>query len=338
MFQPNYSLNPLILSNITQIDRFYGQLEGLRLPKKLELNLESKNLIQSSYVSNSIEGNPLSLLEVTNLLLGDRVAVNRDEKEIINYFNILSNLTFDKPLNFKTILEIHKDLMKGVEDNIAGQIRDKRIVVGKYVEKEGKVDVKVKHEPPFHSKLKIEIALEDLLQWLDSNDKMPISLKAGIFHHQFVYIHPFEDGNGRTCRLLTALIFLKSKYLINKYFVIDDYYDIDRLQYSDMLHTADLGDSTKWLEYFTDGVKFSMQSALEKAKNSLTTLNIQDRLSEREEEVLKIIQQRGEITSAMIATQLKVSRQQAHNILSALLDKGFIKKEGSTKSSYYKIT
>jgi len=338
MFQPNYQLNPLILSNITQIDRFYGQLEGLRLPKKLELNLESKNLIQSSYVSNSIEGNPLSLLEVTNLLLGDRVAVNRDEKEIINYFNILSNLTFDKPLNFKTILEIHKDLMKGVEDNIAGQIRDKRIVVGKYVEKEGKVDVKVKHEPPFHSKLKIEIALEDLLQWLDSNDKMPISLKAGIFHHQFVYIHPFEDGNGRTCRLLTALIFLKSKYLINKYFVIDDYYDIDRLQYSDMLHTADLGDSTKWLEYFTDGVKFSMQSALEKAKNSLTTLNIQDRLSEREEEVLKIIQQRGEITSAMIATQLKVSRQQAHNILSALLDKGFIKKEGSTKSSYYKIT
>jgi len=338
MFQPNYSLNPLILSNITQIDRFYGQLEGLRLPKKLELNLESKNLIQSSYVSNSIEGNPLSLLEVTNLLLGDRVAVNRDEKEIVNYFNILSNLTFDRPLNLKTILEIHKDLMKGVEDNIAGQIRDKRIVVGKYVEKEGKVDVKVKHEPPFHSKLKIEIALEDLLQWLDSNDKMPISLKAGIFHHQFVYIHPFEDGNGRTCRLLTALIFLKSKYLINKYFVIDDYYDIDRLQYSDMLHTADLGDSTKWLEYFTDGVKFSMQSALEKAKNSLTTLNIQDRLSEREEEVLKIIQQRGEITSAMIATQLKVSRQQAHNILSALLDKGFIKKEGSTKSSYYKIT
>ena len=241
MFQPNYQLNPLILSNITQIDRFYGQLEGLRLPKKLELNLESKNLIQSSYVSNSIEGNPLSLLEVTNLLLGDRVAVNRDEKEIINYFNILSNLTFDRPLNLKTILEIHKDLMKGVEDNIAGQIRDKRIVVGKYVEKEGKVDVKVKHEPPFHSKLKIEIALEDLLQWLDSNDKMPISLKAGIFHHQFVYIHPFEDGNGRISRFWQTL-FLSENNKIFEFLPIESFIRSRQADYYEYLNLAQKSD------------------------------------------------------------------------------------------------
>jgi len=92
MFKPKFKLTQKLLSNIGQIERFYGQLEGLKIPKKLEINLQRDNLIQSSYVSNSIEGNPLSLREVTNLLLDERVPVNRDEKEVVNYFAILQNL------------------------------------------------------------------------------------------------------------------------------------------------------------------------------------------------------------------------------------------------------
>lgn len=337
MFQPKYRLTKKNLSNITQIERFYGQLETLRLPKKLELNLERSNLIQSSYISNSIEGNLLSLPEVTNLLLNDRVPANRDEKEVRNYFEILKDLGAytDRSISLSIIRQIHQKLLTGVKDKIGGRIRNKKVVVGGYIQKKGKLIFQTKHEPPFHLKLQIERSLKDLFNWLKKEKEIPTAMKAGIFHHHFVYLHPFEDGNGRACRLLTALIFLKDNYLINKYFVLDDYYDIDRSLYSDKLHSADQGDKTEWLEYFSDGVKYSLQGALVKVRDAVDSLSIEDQPSPREKEVLGFLQKRKEITSTDLAEKLKISRQQAHNLLSSLVEKGFLKKKGKTKASYY---
>ncbi len=337
MFEPKFTLTPKLLNNSTHIERLYGQLEGLRLPKKLELNLRERNLIQSSYVSNSIEGNPLSLPEVTNLLLGERVPVNRDEKEVTNYFGILSDLSdyVNTELSIELMLEIHKRLLTGVQDEIAGHIRNEKVVIGRYVDDGGTTSVRVKHEPPSHTADGISAQLLELFAWAKQATELPAPLKAGIFHHHFVYIHPFTDGNGRTCRLLVALLFLKDGYQINRYFVLDDYYDIDRYEYSNSLHTADFGDKTNWLEYFTDGVVFSLQSALDKAKRSSMQLNIEERLTKREAQVLEYAQTNRELTSNEIAEEFEVSRQQAHNLLNALVEKGFLEKKGSTKSSYY---
>jgi Fic family protein len=149
---------------------------------------------------------------------------------------------------------------------------------------------------------------------------------------------PFVDGNGRTVRLLTALLLLQAGYAVNKYFVLDDYYDVDRLAYSDALHTADKGNSTTWIEYFSSGIKYSLQSAIAKARNALSTLRINQRPSQREQELLKIIPDTGEITSSEAASALGVSRQQAYNLLSALVQKGLLKKLGGTKNSYYRLT
>jgi len=338
MFKPKYSLSQQLFNIITQIERLYGQLEALQIPKQLEVNLERDNLVQSSYVSNSIEGNPLSLREVTNLLLDDRVPVNRDEKEVKNYFDILQHLEkyTEKPIDVSLIKDIHKKLLTGVRDDIAGDIRNKKVVVGKYNgEDKENLSLEVKHEPPFHKKDKIKKALENLFEWSNQKDEISPVIKTGIFHHQFVYIHPFTDGNGRVCRLLTALIFLKNNYWINKYFVLDDYYDIDRMQYSDKLHSADFGDKTEWLEYFANGVKYSLQSALSRVKEGLSRLKIEKRPTPKEKQVIEIIRKKRQVTSSDIAEDLDVSRQQAHNLLTSLIEKGIIGKKGKTKSSYY---
>jgi len=340
MPKPNFNLTQGLLKNITQIERLYGQLEALKIPQKLELNLESQNLIQSAYVSNSIEGNPLSHREVTNLLLDERMPVNRDEKEVTNYYNILQNLKqyINQDISLDLIKEFHLLLIKGVRDEIAGKIRDKKVVIGNYSHEEKKTfSLEVKHEPPFHKKAEIEAALKDLCQWLKEDNSTPIILKAGAFHHHFVYIHPYIDGNGRVCRLLTALIFLQNKYFINKYFVLDDYYDIDRHMYSDKLHTADKGDKTEWLEYFSDGVKFSLKGALARVEEALFTLKVDQRPTPKEKQVIQLIETQKEITSTDLAKNLKVSRQQAHNLLRALVEKGFLSKEGKTKKSYYHL-
>jgi Fic family protein len=335
-----YQLTPKILTNLAKIERCYGQLEALHLPQQFQLNLERDNLIQSSYVSNSIEGNPLSLPEVTNLLLGTRLPVNRDEQEVKNYFEILKSLEQFKtaPLTIDTILTIHRQLLTKVDDEIAGVFRNKRVVIGKQMIKNNQITIKVKHEPPFHTRSSITTAIKQLLIWLKNADILPV-LKISLFHHYYVYLHPFIDGNGRTVRLLTALLFWQNNYAINKYFVLDDYYDLDRQGYSDALHSADKGNSTKWLEYFTDGIYYSLDSALAKAQNSLSTLKVSDRPTAREQEVLAFFARPDtQITTSNIAAWLKISRQQAQGLLANLITKGLIKKFGSTKSSYYQLT
>jgi Fic family protein len=333
MFKPQYKLTVSLVKNINAIERTYGQLEGMKAPQSLLLNLERDNLIRSSHASNSIEGNPLSLPEVTNLLLSDRTPVNRDEKEVKNYFEILKSLDSEvgAPFNLRLVLKIHEKLMTGVRNEIAGQVRNKGVVVGK---RGPNNELLIKHNPPCHAKEEIEQYLNDLLSWLGNSEDLAV-LKAGIFHHQFVYVHPFLDGNGRTCRLLTALIFLKNRYLINKYFVLDDYYDVDREKYSDSLHSADMGDATKWLEYFTEGVKYSLQSALIKIEDGLTRMEVDTRPTRKEKAALEVIKSYREATSTDLSRELKVSRQQAFNLLKSLVEKGYILKIGTTKNSYY---
>jgi Fic family protein len=336
MLKPKYKRSNKLLTNIAEIERLYGQIEALRIPQKLEINLKRENLIKSSYASNRIEGNPLTLPEVTNLLLDERVPTNRDEKEVFNYFHLLEELPSfkNRELNVELMREIHGRVLEGV-DETAGQIRDRKVVVGKYLGQKSPVTLKVKHDPPFHKREAIARALKPLFSWVKKTKNLPTIMKAGIFHHEFVYIHPFEDGNGRVCRILTALLFIKDNYRINKYFVLDDYYDIDKILYSDKLHTADEGKKTEWLEYFSDGVKYSLMSALDRTKRAVQTLSMEERPTKKESEVLNLMQEQPEITSSEVAVHLGVSRQQAHNLLSSLVKKGLIERKGTTKSSYY---
>ncbi|MCX6782696.1 MAG: Fic family protein [Candidatus Levybacteria bacterium] len=80
-----------------------------------------------------------------------------------------------------------------------------------------------------------------------SQDDLHPLIKTGVFHHQFVSMHPFLDCNGRLTRILTEYYLLLKNYEVAKYFILDDYYDMDRHLYSDKLHTADQGDKTTWL-------------------------------------------------------------------------------------------
>jgi len=337
-FTPTYTLTNKLFSNITTSERLYGQIEALKLPEKLELNLKRTNFIESTYASNRIEGNPLNHAEVTNLLLSERVPVNRVEKEITNYFELLGKLPdlTQKPLTLELVLELHHQLFSKLYEK-AGEFRNEIVAVGRYVRENGKEKFRVKHLPPYHAQKEIKQALDDLIAWIATVPELPIILTTGIFHHHFVYIHPFEDGNGRVCRILTALLFLKAGYRINKYFILDDYYDLDRIQYSDMLSSADEGDKTAWLEYYSDGVKYSLQSALARAKNALQTLSMSERPTPKERQVMELMSKQPEMTSTEIAVILNVTRQQAHNLLSSLVEKGLLERLGTTKSSYYRV-
>lgn len=344
MFQPKFSFTSQVITHLTMIERLYGQLLGERLIPSLALKLSQENQILATHHSTSIEGNPLSPRDVTNIILNDRIPTSKSELEVKNYFTVLNTVFImarkRTVISTDLVEHLHHDLMKGIEKKDFGKFRDGPVFVGHANMRE----VVVKHNPPFHSADQIRTALQDRFAWLDDDTDMVHPLiKAGILHHQFAYIHPFFDGNGRLGRILTAYYLLLKQYEVVRYFIIDDYYDMDRQQYSDMLHTADSGNETEWLEYFLEGISFSLQAALgriQRLKQSdLEEVTGEKRVlvTPREEEVLQIIIDKKAIRMNDIEESFQVTRQQAHALLASLVKKGLVEKFGSTKASYYKL-
>lgn len=343
MFTPNFQLTFRIANLVGSIERLYGQLIAEELIPSLALQLMQENQIMATHFSTSIEGNPLSPIDVTNIILGDQIPVTKSEKEVKNYFATLNTIFLlakkHTPITPELTRELHHQLMAEIEKKDLGEFRDSGVFVGHRTATE----LVVKHNPPFHTRIEITNALTELFEWAMKQDEIHPLVKAGILHHQFVYIHPFLDGNGRLARILTSYYLLLKNYQVAKFFVIDDYYDIDRIQYSDMLHSADNEDETSWLEYFLEGIAHSLEAAISRI-NVLKQTEVDKIMGEkrvlvtnREEEVLQIVIDKKAVKMTDIQESLAVTRQQAHALLSSLVKKGVLQKFGRTKTSYYKL-
>lgn len=343
MFKPNFSYTPKVINQLTAIERLYGQLLGEKLIPSLSLRLSQENQVLATHHSTSIEGNPLSPHDVTNIILGDQIPVTKSEKEVKNYFEVLNRIAVlakkHEPITTALTQKLHSELMHGLDKNGFGKFRDGPVFVGHKT----KLELVVKHNPPFHKAYEIKSALEELYNWLTSQSDFHPLIKAGIFHHEFAYIHPFFDGNGRLARILTTYYLLSQNYEVVKFFILDDFYDIDRQLYSDTLHSADASDKTYWLEYFLEGIAFSLQGALARI-NDIKNKNLEEikgekrvLVSSREEEVLQIVLDKKAIRTSDIQNALSVTRQQAHSLLHSLVKKGLLEKFGKTKTSYYKL-
>src|SRR5579862_6536573 len=92
MFKPQFTLNFRILNILSSIERLYGKLQGEKLIPSLSLMLSQENQILATHYSTSIEGNPLSPQDVTNVVLGDQIPTTKSEKEVKNYFAIVTSL------------------------------------------------------------------------------------------------------------------------------------------------------------------------------------------------------------------------------------------------------
>ena len=344
MFEPRFSFTPKIVNTLASVERLYGSLLEQELIPSLALQLSQENQILATHHSTSIEGNPLSPRDVTNIVLGDQIPTTKSEKEVKNYFQAIVRVNVlakqHQPLSIALTLQLHKELMHSLYHGEPGHFRDSEVFIGHKT----KTDLVVKHSPPFNKTSEIENAIGELYEWVNySKEDIHPLIRAGILHHQFAYIHPFFDGNGRLARILTAYFLLIKQYEVVRFFILDDYYDIDRQQYSDMLHSADSGDNTRWLEYFLEGIAYSLQAAQARL-NKLSKKSIDEVMGEkrvlvtsREEDVIQIVLDKKAVKTNDVVVLLRVTRQQAHALLASLVKKGILKKFGRTKTSYYRL-
>ena len=159
-------------------------------------------------------------------------------------------------------MNIHGMVSKDVlpDKSQSGSFRDRQVFVGRRVFNGTVFKSEVVYMPPKTED--VPHLVKELITWLNLDktwETNPVLL-AGIAHYKIARIHPFIDGNGRTARLLAVLILYLSGFDHRRLFAFDDFYDRDRPAYYSALKTAQENNNTitKWLEYFTTGVAYSV--------------------------------------------------------------------------------
>ena len=351
MYQPKYTITNKILTNIGKIEAAKEVIENAPLVPSFEKQFQSDAIVRTVHHGTHIEGNDLSLLQTRKVLEGESiVAKHRDIQEVINYRNVvelLEELAFKKGgYEIEMITEIHRlTTDKLVSDEEKGVFRKVQVVVKN--EETGEAILK----PPAF--VEVPHLIGKLIEFLNSDLAKEIHpvLLAGITHYFLVAVHPFVEGNGRTARAFSTLVLIKSGYDIKRFFSLEEHFDSDPLAYYQALAEVDKQavdvrdrDLTSWLEYFTGVVAIELEKVKEKVRRiSLDTrfklkVGTQVALTERQMRLIEYISDRGGAGMKELRNVLKmVSEDTILRDLRVLLEKGIIKKEGSTKASRYVI-
>ena len=211
-FSPQYTITQTMLNHLMEIERARGFLEAAHLSSQWIRKMSRNAFLLESHHTTHIEGTQLTLDQSKKILSGGKVsgADKEDVKEIKNYrdaFKLVSDyLKKEKTIKESFVKGIHKDLVKGVRGGNAkpGRYRDIQNYVGNSVTKE------VIYMPP--KPKEVPGLMKDFVRWINEDSDMHPVLKSGIIQFQFVHIHPFVDGNGRTSRLLCAAYLHKADY------------------------------------------------------------------------------------------------------------------------------
>jgi Fic family protein len=326
MFRPNFRYIDDIVNNLTQIAVARELILNSPLIPKWEIALRREAIIHSAHSSTSIEGNRLSLEQVTDLAHGREVmATRRDKQEVLNYLRVLEaidKLTNGKEIYEKDILNIHKLVTQETLENPS----DCGVYRNRYVAVVNRLTGEIIFRPP--SNEDVPGLVRNLIEWLISSEAKALDpvVEAGIAHYEFVRIHPFVDGNGRAARVLATLILYLRGFDTKQFFCLDDYYDSDRQAYYRVLQSVDQKtlDLTGWLEYFVEGVKVSISAVKERvirlsSERLRRTKRGQIALTERQMRIVEYINQNGRITNRNVREMFKISDRAALKEISKLL-------------------
>jgi Fic family protein len=344
-YLPQYEITPNIITQIEKISRMQGELDTLTNSVSNEQHAYTLASIDAVHFSTKLEGNTLSIEQVTQALdgKGQRIKNSRDLKEVINYAKARSFLFAksgsNEEFSVKSILSIHHLLMDNiVEGNLKGSFRESQNVI-RDTSTRG-----ITYLPP-ESK-DVPVLIKSLLSWVKKSEleQQSALFIAPIFHYYFVTIHPFMDGNGRTARLLTNYILHKNNYEISKYAAIEkqheknrkDYYlALRKLQGNIFYDIPKQINLSSWIDYWLTCLCRTYKEALQRLTLEPDT-NFS--LNERLNKAVSLFKKHKRLKAAEYAILMGLERTQSVADLNKLSEEGIVSRVGKGKSTFYKLS
>lgn len=341
MFSPRYTITNKLLANIKRITEIISDLNSKTLPSLIFVELEKRAREISAYSSTSIEGNPLPLTDVKRILKNKPEHARDSEKEVLNYnlaLEELNNLIKENKFSFNSnlILKIQKTVTKDLlEAYRSGKIRQEPVFVNNPKTNE------TVYLPPDHQE--VPRLLDELFLYLQKNKNLvdPIIL-AGIFHKQFVIIHPFVDGNGRTARLATKVLLAKMGLNTFNLFSFENYYNQNVSRYFKEVGVLgnyyDLKDEitlTSWLEYFCEGIIDELLRVTKEFEKQ--EISPESELKDQHKKIINYIKENGYINDRIYSELTDRARATRNIDFRKLISLKIIDKFGQGKNTYYKL-
>ena len=308
-------------------------------PEELEKLVEIAK-IQSTEASNAIEGIVTTNLRIRQLVKEKTTPKNRNEQEIAGYRDVLSIIheSFDAiPITQNYILQLHKTLYNHMNNPVAGRTK----TVQNYISAtypDGHTETLFTPLAPYETPAALDRLCEEYNRVIGNMEVEPL-IAIPVFIHDFLCIHPFNDGNGRMSRLLTTLLLYRNGFFVGRYVSLEAKIAKNKDLYYDALSASQDG----WHEGTDDPVPF--------IKYLLGTIlaaykDFSDRFS-------LVETRRSALETVKLATENKIGRFTKQDIrelcpalsissiegaLRKLVESGKLKREGNGKSTcYYRI-
>ena len=225
MFMPRYCITGKLLKDLTAIEIIKRDFQSLEVASAHLASLRKTAKIASTHYSTRIEGNNLAFDDVEQTVADTQTSAGtREENEVRAYYNALTEVErlveTRRKIDVKVIQKLHalvegrkkptpwRDGQNAVRDSLTGGIV---------------------YMPPEAND--VPALMEDLARWIADSIDLAVPIVAGIVHYQFVTIHPYFDGNGRTARLLAILIMRRGGYDLGGVYDLEEYYAKDLPSY-----------------------------------------------------------------------------------------------------------
>ena len=221
-------------------------------PAELEKLVEIAK-VQSTEASNAIEGIVTTATRIRQLVEEKTTPRNRNEQEIAGYRDVLSTIheSFDAiPITQNYILQLHKIMYSQMSNPMAGKTKNVQNYISKTYS-DGHSETLFTPLNPFETPLALDKICEEYNRVIGNMEVEPL-IAIPVFIHDFLCIHPFNDGNGRMSRLLTTLLLYRSGFYVGKYVSLEAKIAKDKDLYYDALSQAQIG----WHEGKEDKVPF----------------------------------------------------------------------------------
>jgi len=259
IWKPIYNITSAIARSLMEIESARAVVENTLLAPVVALELRNKARVRSTHYSTRIEGNKLTLKQAEQAIRQKRVKFHgreRDISEVRNYWNALLRVedwaALKAPLTESLIRRLHALVERGARAKPTPYRTEQNAV-------KDSVTNAIVYLPP--AAKDVPKLMSELAGWVKyaERSKLPAPVIAGLLHYQFVTIHPYYDGNGRTARLLATFILQRDGYGLNGFFSLEEHHARELEGYYNTL-TVNAGhnyyegrnkaDLTPWMEYF----------------------------------------------------------------------------------------